>query len=490
MLDVVTAQSISHQVGPQRRPIRAVARETGVSRNTVRRYARGAEPGESGQSKARSSPKTDRAREALRALLDEFEARQGKKQRLTAYRAFVLLTARGVDVGYSIVKKLVVEERRRTAEVFVPLTWHKGEAALVDFFEVLIDVEEPLGARVESTIETDGVTLYRVRAALFLMRLPASGIDVVSLYPRQDQVCFLDGHVRAFRQLGGVPSRIGYDNLKPAVKKLVGNGRQLQQRFVALANHYRFEPVFARPYTGHDKGAVEARGKGFRGQYLTPIPRGRTLLDVAADLVLDLDEHQQDEVRHLQPLPAVDFDARRHVVASVSSRSVLQVDGVTCSVPEHLARTDVDVFAGPFAFDVVGRDGTSVTHLRAAFGSKRIDYRHYLKTLSEKPQAVRQVASTLVAQLGEPFSSTWRSLLDEHDPIDAARVFCRVLRRVHDVGFDAAAQECLRGEAGWRGARAPPAKASSSSFEVPKALRVDVQTSSLAIYDALLGATP
>jgi len=137
-----------------------------------------------------------------------------------------------------------------------------------------------------------------------------------------------------------VPSRIGYDNLKPAVKKLVGNGRQLQQRFVALANHYRFEPVFARPYTGHDKGAVEARGKGFRGQYLTPIPRGRTLLDVAADLVLDLDEHQQDEVRHLQPLPAVDFiglrpmnvrnirtpkgcefDARRHVVASVSSRT-------------------------------------------------------------------------------------------------------------------------------------------------------------------------
>ena len=316
MLDGVTPQSISHQVGPQRRAIRAVARETGVSRNTVRRYARGAEPGESGQSNARSSSKTDAAREALRALLDELNARLGKKQRLTAYRAFELLKARGVDVGYSVVKELVVEERRRTAEVFVPLTWHKGEAALVDFFEVLIDVEEPLDARIESTIETDCVTLYRVRAALFLMRLPASGIDVVSLYLRQDQVCFLDGHVRGFRQLGGVPLRIGYDNLKPAVKKLVGNGRQLQQRFVALANHYRFEPVFARAYTGHDKVAVEARGKGFRGQHLTPIPRGRTLLDVTADLVLELDEHQQDEVRQLQQLPAADFDARRHVVTS------------------------------------------------------------------------------------------------------------------------------------------------------------------------------
>ncbi len=71
-------------------------------------------------------------------------------------------------------------------------------------------------------------------------------------------------------------------------------------------------------------------------------------------------------VRNIRTPKGCEFDARRHVVASVSSRSVLQVDGVTCSVPEHLARTDVDVFAGPFAFDVVGRDGTSVTHLRAA----------------------------------------------------------------------------------------------------------------------------
>jgi transposase len=490
MLDVVTAQSISYQVGPQKRALRAVARETGISRNTVRRYARGAEPGQSAQSRPRSSPKTDAAREALRALYEELGAQQGKKQRLTAYRAFVLLRARGVDVGYSLVKQLAVEERRRRAEVFVPLLWQKGEAALVDFFEVLIDVENPLGARVESAYDIDGVTFYRVKAALFLMRLPASGIDVISLYPRQDQVCFLDGHIRSFMQLGGVPERIGYDNLKPAVKKLVGNGRQLQQRFIALANHYHFEPVFARPSTGHDKGAVEARGKGFRGQYLTPIPRGRTLLDVAADLVLELNEEQLDEVRQLQPLPARHFDARRHVVATVSSRSLFQVDGLTCSVPEHLARTDVDVFAGPFAIDVVGRDGTSVTHLRAAFGSKCIDYRHYLKSLSEKPQAVRQVASTLIAQLGEPFSSTWRTLLDEHDPIDAARVFCRVLRRIHDAGFDAAALECQRGEAGWRGARAPPPTSTSPSFEVPRALRVDVETSSIAIYDDLLGATP
>ncbi len=143
-------------------------------------------------SKPRASPKTDAAREALRTLFDDVRTQEGKKQRLTAQRAADLLQERGVDVGYSLVKQLFIEERRRRAEVFVPLTWHKGEAALVDVFEVLIDVENPLGARVESTSEVNGVTHYRAKAALFLMRLPATGIDVVCLYPRQDQVCVDD----------------------------------------------------------------------------------------------------------------------------------------------------------------------------------------------------------------------------------------------------------------------------------------------------------
>jgi transposase len=39
------------------------------------------------------------------------------------------------------------------------------------------------------------------------------------LYPRQDQVCFLDGHVRAFAHFLGVPDRNAYDHLKAAVKR-------------------------------------------------------------------------------------------------------------------------------------------------------------------------------------------------------------------------------------------------------------------------------
>lgn len=46
------------------------------------------------------------------------------------------------------------------------------------------------------------------------------GRDFVRLYERADQLSFLDAHVRAFACLGGVPSRVVYDNLSVAVKRL------------------------------------------------------------------------------------------------------------------------------------------------------------------------------------------------------------------------------------------------------------------------------
>jgi transposase len=96
---------------------------------------------------------------------------------------------------------------------------------------------------------------------MFVMRLMHSGRDFAWLYPRQDQTCFLDGHVRAFAHFGAVPHRLVYDNLKAVVRKiLVGSERERSARFLALANHSLFEPCFARPRTGHDNGALPGDG--------------------------------------------------------------------------------------------------------------------------------------------------------------------------------------------------------------------------------------
>src|SRR5206468_1017454 len=173
----------------------------------------------------------------------------------------------------TVVKDAVAEWKRRRREVFVPLTYRPGDLAEVDFFEVFVDI---------------GGT--RRKAWLFLMRLMYSGRDFAWIYERQDQISFLDGHVRAFAHFGGVPARVAYDNLKAAVVRiLVGGERALTGRFAALASHYLLEPCFCRPGEGHDKGGVEARGKALRQQLLVPIPSGPTLEGINAALLAQLD---------------------------------------------------------------------------------------------------------------------------------------------------------------------------------------------------------
>jgi len=136
-------------------------------------------------------------------------------------------------------------------------------------------------------VELDGT---RRKAWLFLMRLMYSGRDFAWIYERQDQVSFLDGHVRACTHFGGVPAWLAYDNLKAAVVRiLVGGERALTARFAALASHYLFEPCFCRPGEGHDKGGVEARGHALRRQVLVPIPSGPTLEAINAALLARLD---------------------------------------------------------------------------------------------------------------------------------------------------------------------------------------------------------
>ena len=69
-----------------------------------------------------------------------------------------------------------------------------------------------------------------------LMRLSASGKGFHHVYANQAQEAFIDGHVRAFEHFGGVPGRIRYDNLKPAVARvLLGRDRTESERFVRCA---------------------------------------------------------------------------------------------------------------------------------------------------------------------------------------------------------------------------------------------------------------
>ena len=368
----------------------------------------------------------------MQALLTDSVRWTGGKQQLTATRLHALLLAEGQRVGVTVVKEADAEWKRQRREVFVPLTYRPGDLAEVDFFEVLVDV--------------DGV---RRTAWLFLMRLMYSGRDFAWIYERQDQISFLDGHVRAFAHFDAVPTRIAYDNLKAAVVRiLVGGARTLTPRFTALASHYLLEACFCRPGEGHDKGGVESRGKAIRQQVLVPIPAGPTLAAINAVLLAQMDARLDttrdatgqtigarftEEQRQCRAVPMA-FDAAATTLATVTPRALIRLEGAVYSVWTRWAGLDLIVRIGPGTVTIIGRDGTRIQHPRKRFGERAIDYRHYLPELARKPQAVRQVLPDLLRDLGAPFPAVWDHFHAAHGPREAARLFAKVLGHLDTHG--------------------------------------------------------
>lgn len=67
---------------------------------------------------------------------------------------------------------------------------------------------------------------------MFVMRLSHSGRAFHVAFGTQAHEAFLEGHVLAFQHFGGVPGRVRYDNLKPAVVRVLkGRDRTESERF-------------------------------------------------------------------------------------------------------------------------------------------------------------------------------------------------------------------------------------------------------------------
>lgn len=489
MLRMDQVHVIRHKVLVERQSVRSVSQQLGVSRNTVRKYLRVSAPVRV-ECQPRARPVLERVRSRIEALLEEWRPRTTAKQRVTGSRLHRQLVEEGFRVGVTTVRAYLHELRRRTAEVFVPLV-HRPCEGQVDFFEVTVDV----GGE-------------RRKVWKFVLRLMYSGRDFVGLYDSCDQLAFLDGHVRAFSWLGWVPTRLVYDNLSAAVKRRVGVERELTERFLALVSHYLFEPCFARPGEGHDKGGVEARGKAIRLQHLTPIPQGESLAAITQAVQSEVDrafaarvdadgarasERLAQESRQGLPLPTVAFAAHRVELVTVSRRSLVRAGGAQYSVPSSWAGLDATAYVAVETVRVVC-GGESVELPRARRGRQAVRYRHYLRELAKKPQAVRQVAPELVAELGEPYGRLWGLLVSCHGDREAARVLARIVGAIVDHGeadVSAALSRALTREScdllelqvGSSSAVTP-----ATSITVPPALAAyAVESARASDYDWLLG---
>ena len=240
--------------------VRALAVRHRVHRRTVRQALESAAPPER-KPRQGVAWRLEPFKAAIDAMLIE-DTSAPRKQRHTARRILARLVEEhgAEDLSYSTVRDYVrvrraqidVEAGRRV-EVFVPQEHAPGAEAEVDFGEVWVVL--------------NGV---KTKCHMFVFRLSHSGKAIHRIYPTQAQEAFLEGHIEAFNDLGGVPTRhIRYDNLTSAVTAVVfGQGRQRQEndRWVLFRSLYGFDAFYCQPGIAgaHEKGGVEGEVGWFR----------------------------------------------------------------------------------------------------------------------------------------------------------------------------------------------------------------------------------
>jgi len=234
--------------------IRELAEKHGVHRRAVRQALASSMPPPRKTYPPRPRPATDPFASVIDGWLrDDQDA--PKKQRHTARRVWQRLVAEhGATLSEVTVSRYVARRRVELGlvqrEVSIPQTHPAGAEGEVDFGEFYATVA--------------GVW---VKCWMFVMRLSYSGRAFHVAFGTQAQEAFLEGHVLAFEHFGGVPVRVRYDNLKPAVVRVLkGRDRTESERFTALRSCYRFDSFFCRPGLegAHEKGGVEGEIGRFR----------------------------------------------------------------------------------------------------------------------------------------------------------------------------------------------------------------------------------
>ena len=264
-----------------------------------------------------------------------------------------------------------------------------------------------------------------------MLRLSHSGRAFHVAFATQAQEAFLEGHVLAFEHFGGVPARIRYDNLEPAVVRVLqgpgpGRGRAVHRAALPL----RVRLVLLHPRQGGAptrRAASKARSAGSAAATWCPCPTVASLAELnqliaAADIVDDgrvitgrpvtVAAAFAAEQPRVRPLPGEPFDPARLLQARVDAPGPGLRPAELLLGPGPLRRP---ALAGPAVrprVEVAGRPPVVARHERAAGKYAEIlVLDHYLEVLKVKPGALPGATALAQARASGAFTSAHQAVL-------------------------------------------------------------------------------
>lgn len=370
--------------------IKQIARETGHSKNTIKKVLRGEYNGYKQRSR-QPYPILEPYLKIIDQWLKE-DKQHPKKQRHTAVRVFNRLKQEHDFQGAeTTVRRYVREAKLRLGvgapQAFIPSDPESGVEAEVDWGQCIAII--------------GGI---KTRLKFFCMRSKFSGKHFVRCYPCERQQALFDGHIRGFAFFGGIFPILIYDNLTTAVQKVFcGKDRILQESYDKFRGYYNFEPRFCNRGQGHEKGGVEGLVGYARRNYMVPVPSAESLEDLNQKLLQaclaygghriagrekTVNELYEEEKGHLLSLPNIPFSNLEPASAKVDKYSTVSVDKNRYSVPPSYVYFQVNVVLHVDHVEIFYGSKKIATHDRL-YGNNKWSLlpEHYLELIQQRPQA-------------------------------------------------------------------------------------------------------
>lgn len=367
-MDETLQSRARHLYGVEKLSIRQVARKLGISRNKAARLI-------STDNLERRCP--DPIIRPYEGLIHEWYR---EYPFLRALQVHERLKSYGFTGGYTAVKEYTLTFRKKKSKrSYHELEFLPGQEAQVDWMQRTL----PFGI------------VYG-----FVYLLSYSRYLYVRFYLRNSMEFFLDGHIEAFGETGGVAGTNRYDNLKSVV---ISRKPELRYnaRFLDFARHYGFSLYACNPGKANEKGRVE-----------------RIIRDIGAFIgsnsFRDIDElnkrvglwridrnnrvHRTTEARpvdalkkeRLKGLPQIPYKPYRVQPAVISTTGFVHFDTNRYSAPSSYSGQACDILAYPQHIEITVRGRKIAAHPRSFQKKAKVESPSHREKLLERTPNFKQ----------------------------------------------------------------------------------------------------
>ena len=242
--------------------IRAIARELGISRNTVREYLRDKSRGKTRAKPASRPSKLDPFKGYINGRVEA-----ARPKWIPATVLLRELRERGYTGGITILKNYLAPMKQVPVEPLNRFETDPGQQLQVDF----------------TTIRRGASPLKALVATLGYSRA-----SFVWFTGSETQADWVEGIERALAYFGGVPRELLFDNAKCIMleRDAYGEGKhRWNPLMLELSERYGFKLRACRPYRARTKGKVERFNRYLKDSFVTPL--AATLKQAGLELDVD-----------------------------------------------------------------------------------------------------------------------------------------------------------------------------------------------------------